>query len=335
MADEQQKPNPTPGAAPPSVATNPTAGMVSQPGGEDEIIDFDPDDVDRVLAEEDPKFIEELKEIQAAEFKTDVAIASVDIEVFLKEGESILAKQAEVKSLSFKERMQLSYTRGHARISKAIDDVQIGSIYATKALLKHSLNFFKNAFKYSFGIIGQFFSWLLNLPQKIKLLAFSVVLLLVASSFSVYMSFKGHFLPQMGREYLTGFSDHADESFEYTEDDSKESFDSEIRHPEHMYEVEKIIVNLKDPGNGEHIPMGLFEFYIEMNSQEATVEMSDRKTEAKHIIERVLEQLTYEELVSPLGKNKLKFIVRKELNDFLSKSHHVRQVYLKTFVLKP
>jgi flagellar basal body-associated protein FliL len=102
-----------------------------------------------------------------------------------------------------------------------------------------------------------------------------------------------------------------------------------------MYEMERVIVNLRQVAEGEHIPMGLFEFYIATNSQDATVEIGDRRTEARHIIERVIEQMTYEDLVSPQGKGKLKFIVRKQLNDFLTKSHHVKQVYIKTFVLKP
>ncbi len=346
MADEEQKPasnaaSPAapfpaqvPAASAPATTGGPPAGAVAEPGGEDEIIDFDPEDVDRILAEEDPAFAAELKEIQNAEFKTDVAIASVDIEVFLKEGETIKAKQAEVKKLSLKERFQFSYSSGHARISKTIDDFQNGSVDLTKRLFHFLLNVGKKAFKYSLGAVGQFFSWLLHLPKKVKLLLLSTAVLLGASGFSIYMSLKGHFLPQIGREYLTSFADHADETFEYAEQDPKESFESEIRHPEHMYEVEKIVVNLKDPNNGGHIPMGLFEFYIEMNSQEATVEVSDRKTETKHIIERILEQLTYQELTTPAGKTKLKFIIRKELNEFLSKTHHVRQVYFKTFVLK-
>ncbi len=304
-------------------------------GGDDEVIDFDPDDVDRVLAEEDPEFAEELKEIQNAEFKTDVAIASVDIEAFLKEGETIKTKQAEEERPSLKERVQAGYAHYHARISKIIDDFQNAGLKTFQVAGHFLLKIIKQIFKYSLGAIATFLKFLLNLPTRIKLQILSVMLLLGASALSIVMSLKGHFLPQMRHEYITGFTEYADETFEYKATERRESFESANRHPEHMFEFEKVVVNLKDPQGGEHLPMGLFEFYIEMNSQEATVEMSERKTEAKHIIERVLEQLTYKELISQHGKNKLKFIVRKELNDFLSKTHHVRQVYIKTFVLKP
>ncbi len=338
MADDKEKTDQTAGGSaiegkPPPEAAAAAAPPIS--GADDDIIDFNPDDVDRILAEEDPKFAEELKEIQAAEFKTDVAIASVDIEAFLKEGETIKTKQVEVSKVSLRERIVNAYERGHARISKVIDDFQNGSLFAAKTLGRLSLSILRGIFKYSLGAIGKLFSYLIHLPGRVKLLAVSVLLLLGASGFSIYISFRGHFLPQMGREYLNGFAEHADEIFEYSSSERKESFESAIRHPEHMYEFEKVVVNLRDPAQGERLPMGLFEFYIEMNSQDATVEMSERKTEAKHIIERVIEQLTYEELVSQNGKNKLKFIVRKELNDFLSKTHHVKQVYIKTFVLKP
>ncbi len=338
MADEEQKPISTDGGDAVKAGAGPASPAAVVPSdfdSDDSVIDFDPDDVDRILAEEDPKFAEELKEIQATEFKTDVAIASVDIEAFIKEGEAIKAKQPDVKKVSLKVRVQAAYAKGHAGISKVIDDFQNGSLFAFKKIGQFTFGLLKSIFKLSIGLIGKSFRYLFALPKKVKLLILSSAVLLGASGFSVYMGFKGHFLPHMGNQYLTGFAELADESFEYNPTERKESFESAIRHPEHMYEFEKVVVNLKDPAGGDHLPMGLFEFYIEMNSQEATVEMSERKTEAKHIIERVLEQLTYEELVSQHGKNKLKFIVRKELNDFLSKSHHVKQVYIKTLVLKP
>lgn len=320
----------------PAAKSSVTAALGITPQSEDEeIIDFDPEMVDQVLAEEDPNFAVDMKEIQASEFKTNVAIEAVDIEAFLKEGEAITAAQPAAKKLSLKERVQGGYNRWHLGTSKLIDDIQNSSASATKASGHFLLVLLKKVFKYSLGAIGKSFSWIVHLPKRTKLLSLSVLVLAAAAAFSMYLSFKVHFLPQMGHEYLTGFADHANETFEYKDNESKETFDSANRHPEHMYEIEKIVVNLKGHANSDHLPMGLFEFYVELNSQEATVEFGDRKTEARHIIERVLEQLTYEELVSPQGKNKLKFIVRKELNDFLSKSHHVQQIYIKTLVLKP
>ncbi len=303
---------------------------------EDEGADIHPGDVDRMLAEEDPEFAKKIKELQNSEFSTNVAIEAVDIEAFLKEGENLNAKKSAVRKLKFKDRVVLRYKNTHAGISKAIDDTQnffINSVKLTGKLLVSGL---QKIFKYSFGAIGKFLSWLIHLPARIKLLSLSVLVLAAASGLSLYFALiRGHFLPTLNRQYLTGFAEHADESFEYKESDSKESFDSEIRHPEHMYEVERIIVNLKQKHEGDHVPMGLFEFYIATNSQDATVEIGDRRTETRHIIQRVIEQMTYEELTSPQGKAKMKFILRKELNDFLTKSHHVRQVYIKTFVLKP
>ena len=297
--------------------------------------DVDPEDIDKILAQEDPDFATRLKEIQDSEFSTTVAIEAVDIEAFLTEGEKIKEKKAALKKLKFKDRFLLSSDQIHAGISKAIDDAQNFAIKLVKAGGKLLVLLIKNIFKYGMSGSRKFFSWLSHLPKRVVLLSISVLLLASASGFIFYLSFKGHFLPHLNREYLTGFAEHVDATFEYKEEDSKESFDSEIRHPEHMYEMERVIVNLRQNADGDHTPMGLFEFYIATNSQDAIVEIGDRRTEARHIIERVIEQMSYAELVSAQGKAKLKFIVRKELNDFLTKSHHVRQVYIKTFVLKP
>ncbi len=345
MAEDEKKSDPNstlpsvndllPPSAPNSKRTDSAALGMTPQSQDEEIIDFDPEMVDQVLTAEDPKFAEELKKIQASEFKTDVAIEAVDIEAFLKEGEAIKANKKLAKQLSMKLRIQNAYHRWHAGTSKLIDDIQHGSVSLSRSSGKLLNIFFKNSIKQSFGSLKKFLTWIADLPRKTKLLAFSVLILGLAAGSSMYMSLRIHFLPQLGSEYLTGFADHAQETFTYDEKDSKETFDSAIRHPEHIYELERIVVNLKSRANSERLPMGLFEFYVELNSQEASVEFADRKTEARHIIERVLEQLTYEELNTAGGKAKLKFIVRKELNEFLSKSHHVQQIYLKTFVLKP
>jgi flagellar basal body-associated protein FliL len=301
----------------------------------EETLSLDSGAVDRLLSKEDPDFAKKMKEIQDSEFSTSVAIEAVDIEAFLKEGESLNEKKAQIQKLKLKDRIVLQFDNLHLAISRLIEDSQNFALTSAKSLALLAKNLIKNIFKYSFGLISQFLTWLFHLPRRTKLIALGAFALALASALSLYISLKGHFLPRLDQNYLTGFADHADEVFEYKESDSKESFDSEIRHPEHMYEMERMIVNLRQNSEGEHIPMGLFEFYIATNSQDATVELGDRRTEARHIIERVIEQMTYEELVSPTGKGKLKFIVRKQLNDFLTKSHHVKQVYIKTFVLKP
>jgi flagellar basal body-associated protein FliL len=80
--------------------------------------------------------------------------------------------------------------------------------------------------------------------------------------------------------------------------------------------------------------MGVFAFYIETSNQESAVELKDRDGEARDVISRTLEQMSAEGLSSVDGKEKLKIVIRKNLNSILTRGQ-VRRVFIKNIVLKP
>lgn len=144
---------------------------------------------------------------------------------------------------------------------------------------------------------------------------------------------KGPPLPTMKMNYLRSFADVADERFEFKDDEHWEDFDNPVLHPEHMLLIERVIANLKSPGDG-HNPMVLMDFYVECASTEAAVEVRDREVEIRDLVTRSLEQMEYEHLTTQQGKTQLKIYLRKAINDFLTKGR-VRKVLFKNLILKP
>lgn len=170
-------------------------------------------------------------------------------------------------------------------------------------------------------------------PRLVKLKVIGVAVLGGALFAVVKLTFFGSLMPGMEPGFLLSFGTVADAAFEYDGDDPMEDFHNPLLHPENVVLIERLIVNL-GPADAGANSMGLFEFFIESSNREAAIEIRDRESEIRDLISRTVEQMPYDELVTVAGKNKLKMIVRHDLNSFLTHGR-VRRVFYKTIVLKP
>jgi flagellar basal body-associated protein FliL len=116
-------------------------------------------------------------------------------------------------------------------------------------------------------------------------------------------------------------------------DEPFEEFNSPLRNPEYVVLYKKMFVNLKAKGESRN-PMAAFEIFIEASSQESAIELKDREDQFKDVIARVFEAMPYDQVATPEGKEKLKLIIRRNLNEVINKGR-VRKVYFKTFFYKP
>lgn len=293
-------------------------------------------EVDKILEKEDPEFLTQVEDIKKSEFQTNVDLEATDIEGFLTEGEKSGIQRKKIKKEKLHIRLKNTLSDFFNKWQSRIHKFSEFSKHALKSGFKLSLKALKFSAVYSLAKLKAGVQYLLGLSLRTKLSILASLILAAGVYGSLYLAFKKkHYLPEWKIDYLVSMADIADESFDYDPNEPKESFESEIRNPEHIFEVERIVANLKQTHVSDHIPMGLFEFYLEANSNEAIIEIGDRRQEARHVILRVLEQMTYEELTEIEGKKKLKLILKKELNSFLTQGHQVRQIYFKTIVLKP
>jgi flagellar FliL protein len=284
--------------------------------------------LDRLLAEEDPSFVAAMAELQSqgAEAASETEIDLLDLKAIAKE------KPPSKKALA------LAWLRYFAIVAIETFESLISRIREFRSWLKKAAPLLaKWLQKKSVSLVkgaARGGKYLLHLSALSKV----YLLLAMASGAASYMILKatlgGHWQPNVGSHFLNSFADEASDSFSYDPRQPQEDFSDPMLHPEHVIMLDRFFVNLKRPRGAETNPMGLFEFYIEATNQDSAVEIKDRMPEVRDVISRTLESMTYDHLVTVIGKEKLKASVRKNINDILTRGQ-VRHIYFKNIVLKP
>lgn len=274
--------------------------------------------IDDLLAAEDPEFAQMMSEIKEgeteAQAEAEVVIETLDIENLEKDGGTFLDRvERSVQFLISLPPTLWGVLKAGAKRSWA----------AGKEGFQKTVEFTKNQ-KAAYD----------SLPRRSKLMLWLAIFSGLFAVLAVAIGFSGSVTIDVGPKYLKSFADIADEKFVYDESEPLEDFTDPLFHPEHIVTMDRIMVNLRRPRNApEGNPMGFFDFYLEASNQEGAVELKDREGEVRDLIGRTLEQLTYEELITLAGKEKMKLALRKNLNNFLTRGQ-VRRVYLKNIVLK-
>ena len=288
----------------------------------------DTSSVDALIAAEDPQFaaamaeIQKIAKIEPADAGSGVEIDSLDLNAIAPEApltlpQRVLAKISDGIDITVSVFKNFpAHVKSFAKygLKAALLKTKDGLIFVVKKI---------RSLLTSFGY----------LPRSSQYLVFATLLLAALAAFVIKKTVAGHVLPKLESVYLRSYADVADAKFKYEADEPMENFTDPLYHPEHVVLMDKVIVNLKRL-NPDSTPMGLFEFYVELSTHEGAVEIKSREVEARDLISRTLEQMSYEELVTPEGKNKLKVILRKNLNELLTEGR-VRRVFFKTVVVKP
>ena len=81
------------------------------------------------------------------------------------------------------------------------------------------------------------------------------------------------------------------------------------------------------------LPMARIELYFNLDSTDTAIEFKHRKLEVKDHVSRILEEVSYDELISNYGKKRLKLKIKNKINELLNQGR-VREVYFKEIVYK-
>jgi flagellar basal body-associated protein FliL len=285
-------------------------------------------DIEGLLASEDPNFAVSMQELQA---QGGVAAGGIEID-------SLDLEQLKKEKMPGRIRLFLEWVlapinarlgEGHTvwtRIAQ-IPPLVVSSIRSLLHLVKDlsiATLTWVNAEVKSF----------LALPRKAKLTLFVALALGALAVVTLKVSIGQRNNIQFRKVFFRSFAEVADGRFEYDRDEPMENFTDPLHHPEHMMLLDKFVVNLRPPRDGSANPMGLFEFYLEASNQDSAVEIKDRQGEIRDIIARSLEQMSYSDLVSVPGKEKMKVVLRKNVNTILTRGQ-IRRVFIKTIVVKP
>lgn len=143
----------------------------------------------------------------------------------------------------------------------------------------------------------------------------------------------GVWLTGWGNNTITDITKFSDQSWTVAKDEQLVQLFRAFPQEEIEFLFPKVIVNLKSDSAYRN-PMGAFEFYVVLDSKDVALEVKARRDELHDRLQRALESQTYGELTSPLGKKRVKDLLRRELNDVLSQGW-VKDVLIKTMIVKP
>ena len=308
------------------------------------------DEVDQALAELDPDFTKSLKDLSSLPTDgVDIEPAELDESLLKEEKITLWMRLRDRWAVAFKPyywikdhctRLFLSLKgRGGGSAKKVLSYLTGEGRAKALATAKSILPAMKQPLKTSVQIIK-------SMSRRRRILLGTLFLLAVFFLRFFGTIVNGRFLPSTGEQILKSFNDVADRLVKIDPKGPIEAFDSPLRHPEYIVLLKRIVVNLQKPAGSGRNPMGMFEFYVEANNQEAAVELKAREVEMTDAMQRTVEGMSYPELRevpcasggtevrSAGGKQRMKKLIRQALNTILTRGR-VKNVYLKSITLKP
>lgn len=134
--------------------------------------------------------------------------------------------------------------------------------------------------------------------------------------------------------FLTSYADLGVEVNDYDMLNEVEAFYDNVRFSKNLISLVKLTANIRPSESSSNNPMISFEVVLQGVSNEPIVEIKDREAEFRDIVLRVVEDFSYDDLETAIGKQNLSEAILARVNANLTDGQ-VRKVYYKNFVIKP
>ena len=167
-----------------------------------------------------------------------------------------------------------------------------------------------------------------------KLLMASFVFGSVAAIMLLYYTIQVRWADFVKPVLITSVEEVSDQGWKYNVHSGTTPFLTAFPQPRHSYLFRKVVVNIKKRVASLREAMGAFQFYVEVDSKDAAVELKSRETHFHDMIQRTVENFSFEALQTEKGKDRLKEKIRDELNRELAQGW-VKGVYIKSMTTKP
>lgn len=293
------------------------------------------EDLDSIISEDDPEFTAGLGTIGPnEEFNANIG-DGFDLEYTLKDEEALWKHSGGLRSLIYKifpaaPKLSFGLRRRRLKLRERILHSKTLLLNAGPWLLKWSKQKAKDA-KTGLSESLRAFKFF-SLKKKLGLVG--VILLFFAALFVVYRSMTKGLFPPQEELFVGSLQEWSQEEYAYNPDTEVESFYESTHSSQNMVVVPKMVVNLRRSAGSGPNPMGAFEFYVQGSASDVVVEVKDREAEVTDLFQRSLEEMTYDQVASPEGKQLLTEKLRKEVNRILTKGK-VRRIFIKTAIIKP
>lgn len=173
-----------------------------------------------------------------------------------------------------------------------------------------------------------------KLNWKLKIFALGLVLMAAGTGFFIHRAVTHGFFHGHDELFMPSLERIASEVQIYDPKKDVEPFYGNLRATSNILMMPKMVVNLRKSVQSGPNPMGAFEFYIEGMAPEVTVEVKDREVEIRDLMQRVIEEFTFDQVDSMDGKKLLLEKLKKEINAVLT-TGKLKKVSFKTVIIKP
>jgi flagellar basal body-associated protein FliL len=317
-------------------------GGSSSDVNEETVPEMSLEDVDLFIADVDPAFAAQLKEIgQDKDLTIEEPQLSESEMEFLREKEKwdrakgfrrlvyrILPSVVQLSLRLQKLKFQI-YSKAQAEKIRFVnwlivkkENIKEGGIRSRNWLQDRTIGRIREGFR----IFNSF-----DRKKKI-VLSVSAVATLGAISILI-LSWTRGLIPSEKDLFLFSLDTLADKTY-LTQESEDEPFYENIRTGLHLFHIEKIVVNIRASSQSGANPMAAFDFFIEANSPEVLAEIKLREVPLRDQFQRTIEQYTFDQLDTVDGKKELTQTLERELNAVLT-AGRIRAVRIKTAILKP
>tara|TARA_B110001454_G_C12723300_1_gene436371 strand:- start:36927 stop:37835 length:909 start_codon:yes stop_codon:yes gene_type:complete len=166
--------------------------------------------------------------------------------------------------------------------------------------------------------------------QKIVLVL--IIAGVVGLGFTIFKIATSGLIKDDEKLFVHSMEELAAQKFIYDTGDVEDFYNSP-RVSQNIMSLRRIVVNIQRSKNSGTNPMGAFELYIQGNSSDVMVEITDREAELLDRIQSQIRAFSYDELDTVEGKRRMLDKIIRDLNEDLTKGK-VTQIYFKNFVLK-
>ena len=313
----------------------------SEAPDEDGVISLD--DLDSLLAEEDPEFADEMQKMSEDEELRNAEVEVVDFEhpdeeiqeepkkTFIEKHPKLGKVIQPLKNFhaKIKQKIRAGINNAYRKFHESILWLKNDFPGFAKQQLQNSKDFAKKSAENIKKTQARYKA----LPKRTKWGMYTTVFFAITVGVVIYISIQKSWIPALSEPLYTSLEEVADEVSEGGSNEYLKSLYQAFPQQEHFVQLDKAVVNLKRTNNYT-IPMAAMEFYLELDSTDTAIEIKDREKQVIDSIQRTVEQFTYEELRTKPGISKMKAAVRYGINTLLNQGR-VNKVHLKTFIIKP
>lgn len=277
--------------------------------------------LEKSIQDNSPEFLKELESI------SEIGNENLDLE--LVDLDLVIAQQ---KANSLKARARRFLIKLNQLSLKIFHFVKSLLLTFLKEKVPYYLKAVMSGLKSGLGKLGHSVSKIKDLSKIQKIALVIIMLGTVALIFLLFKLFTVGLIRPDEKLFIHSLEELSGHKYVYKQDEVEDFYNSS-RVSQNIMSLRRIVVNIQKSKNSGPNPMGAFEFFIQGNSSDVMVEISDREAELIDLFQNEIREFSYDELDTVEGKRSMTDKLIHAMNATLTKGK-ITQIYFKNFVLK-